>query len=749
MIVKLLIFFILSINSFLLISNTCIADEQLTLRIGIHYNPPIIFQNDHKIKGLYADLLRYIAVKENWKLEFIVDSFEQNLQKLSNNEIDVIAGIPDLQKYDNSFIFSEEDITIMWANVYVHRNTHIEKILDLKNKKIAVLKHDKNTFQNSCIDLRINCKLIITDNYETILNLIETKKVDAGIINNLYANKYKKNLIVKATSIMLNPSNLLFAISDEKYKYILGIIDSYLNFWQRNKNIYFYEMRNKWLQPEALINDKHDNEIEVPLSEIKVIFIYILLAFITSLTWLIILRVNLNKYKKKFYKEKKDLLKREKLYRNIVENIPYGIQEMDIHGRILFTNIADHQIRRYNHGELFGKSIIDMVNSKAEQKALRNCLAMWVKKQPTPTPYYIDVKRKDNKIANIKVDWDYKKNVEGKVIGFFSVITDVTKNKNINNKFYNYHIDLQDLAKKHTVELIDAYNDLLITATIVDNMSEAIMVINHNGHLETINPAFTVITGYDRESILGKSFINLGSKQQSKAFYNKMWKILTEKGCWAGEVKNKHKNGNNYIGWLSISIVKNTGKDKRYVALLSDISKRKNYERQIWHKANYDDLTNLPNRNYFKTHFKRAISQVIDTRNQLVLMFIDLDKFKCVNDSFGHNAGDELLKIVAKRLNSCVSKNDIVARMGGDEFTIILSNIRNNVIEIAKNIAEQVLKTMQKPFKLSMTTVNISASIGIVICPDNGNDMITLLKNADIAMYNAKDDGRNNYCFFE
>ncbi len=183
---------------------------------------------------------------------------------------------------------------------------------------------------------------------------------------------------------------------------------------------------------------------------------------------------------------------------------------------------------------------------------------------------------------------------------------------------------------------------------------------------------------------------------------------------------------------------------KQYVALFTDISRLKKAEQQIWRQAHYDTLTNLPNRNLF---YQRLSQTVENKKQRAAVMFIDLDRFKQVNDTLGHDAGDELLKKVSTRLQKCLSKDDMVARMGGDEFTVIMTKAQD--IKHIEKVAQNILKVLATPFKLTAQTVNISGSVGIAIFPDQGDNMIALLKHADIAMYQAKEGGRDGFRIFQ
>lgn len=289
--------------------------------------------------------------------------------------------------------------------------------------------------------------------------------------------------------------------------------------------------------------------------------------------------------------------------------------------------------------------------------------------------------------------------------------------------------------------------DLELAATIFQASSEAMLVTDADNLIITVNPAFTLLTGYTIDEVIGKNPKLLRSGKQPETFYKEMWHKLNVTGHWDGEVWNVRKNGELYAEWLSINILYNDNGSKRlHVAIFSDITEKKQADEMIWECANYDQLTLLPNRRLFRDRMEQNIKLAHRNKKSFALMFIDLDRFKDVNDTLGHDMGDKLLKEVATRINQCVRDMDTVARIGGDEFTVILSQCADPVY--AGNVAGSIIRQLTTPFVIDGNTMNLSASIGITRYPNDGESADQLLKNADIAMYTAKNRGRANYCHF-
>ena len=290
-------------------------------------------------------------------------------------------------------------------------------------------------------------------------------------------------------------------------------------------------------------------------------------------------------------------------------------------------------------------------------------------------------------------------------------------------------------------------NQLLQSAKVFENLIEGIIITDNQTHIIAVNPAFTKITGFEREEVLGKSTKILQSGEHDEAFYQRMWEALDRSGEWQGEIWNKHKNGEIYPELLSISTIDDSeGQVVNYIAVFSDISKIKKTEEKLWFLAHHDPLTHLPNRLMLQERLEHVLEKIDREQSKVALLFIDLDRFKEINDSFGHPSGDLLLQTIAKRLSILMRREDTIARISGDEFVILIENVKQtqSLIQITKKILQEV----SRPIILEEHEVTITASIGIAMGPANGHDATTLLKNADTALYRAKASGRDNFEFF-
>lgn len=409
------------------------------------------------------------------------------------------------------------------------------------------------------------------------------------------------------------------------------------------------------------------------------------------------------------------------LYRKIYDMFDEGSIITDKTGAIISVNKAFTETTGYTYEEVRGQNP-NILNSGKHDPSFY--IDMWV--QIHTDGYWegeIWNRRKNGEIYPEWLKISSVKNDQGEVTHYIGVFSDITTRKK------------------------DAEN-LRLFARVFDSSSEGIMITDTGGNIVSVNPSFTRTTGYTKEEVLGKKPNILQSGRQSAEFYIDMWTSIHATGAWEGEIWNRRKNGEVYPEWLSIYAVKNEhGQITNYVGVFTDITERKQTEEHLKYLALYDTLTGLPNR----LHFNEKLSEAIKAAEQsdrffiVAVIFLDLDRFKLINDTLGHTVGDRVLKQVAQRLQGCVDENDLVARLAGDEFTIMLTDIRHRfeVIEVL----EKITRKISEPFILQGQEYFISLSMGISLYPDHGISPEELIKNADSAMYLAKESG-NGYQFY-
>ncbi|OPH55024.1 hypothetical protein BC351_30370 [Paenibacillus ferrarius] len=397
-------------------------------------------------------------------------------------------------------------------------------------------------------------------------------------------------------------------------------------------------------------------------------------------------------------------------YDRIFHDSQEAIMITDCHSRIVSVNPAFKSITGYDESEVIGQTPSMLKSHYQDPEFYVN---MWASIHKDGTwRGEIWNRRKNGEIYPEWLSISSVKDDNGILINYVGMFSDITLRKNTISK-------------------------LQLHAQVFSNASDGIMITDKQLKILSVNQAFTTMTGYTEREAAGHTPRLLHSGLQNQYFYIKMWERIHTTGFWEGEIWNKRKNGELYPEWLSITTMRDDkGTITNYIGMFTDITERKLTEEHLKYLAHYDKLTDLPNRTLLSELVNEAITRTLERKRKLAVFFIDLDRFKMVNDSLGHNVGDKLLQQVAKRLSSVVRKDDIVSRLGGDEFIIVLQNLQEP--EEAILIANELISSIKRPFSVDDNELYINASIGICLYPKHGEDFETLLKHADLAMYQAK-----------
>jgi diguanylate cyclase (GGDEF)-like protein/PAS domain S-box-containing protein len=326
---------------------------------------------------------------------------------------------------------------------------------------------------------------------------------------------------------------------------------------------------------------------------------------------------------------------------------------------------------------------------------------------------------------------------EGRPLFFVGMVFDISARKQTEHLLEESRRRVEATAER-----------LRLFAKVFENSGEAILITDPQARILEVNQAFTRLTGYTPEEVRGKNPRLLSSGRESPQFFVEMWRRLGEEGSWQGEIWDRRKDGEVYPKWLNVSALRNEGGEiTHYIGSFIDISQIKNAEASIRFLAHHDPLTGLPNRFTLQARLGQTLADARRFGHGVAVLFLDLDRFKTINDSLGHQVGDQLLIEVARRLGQAVRETDAVARLGGDEFVIVLPHI-SHPIDVVK-VARTLVHTVSQPVRLGELLLHTSPSIGVSLFPGDGEDGETLLKNADTAMYHAKAQGRATYQFFK
>lgn len=309
---------------------------------------------------------------------------------------------------------------------------------------------------------------------------------------------------------------------------------------------------------------------------------------------------------------------------------------------------------------------------------------------------------------------------------------------------HEYLAQLNSALCERDEALIRSRKDLHLARQVIEATLDGVMIIDEAARIEYVNPAFTRLTGYEPGEVIGHNPRLLSSGRQTPEFYAKMWRDLVEIGHWQGEIWNRRKDGSIFAEWLTINSIRgDDGRISKFAAIFSDITEKKRKEELVQNLAYYDALTQLPNRRRLTEQLRQAMANAHRHGGRLALMFLDLDLFKRINDTLGHDVGDAVLIEVAGRLVRCLREGDMVARLGGDEFVVLMPELKDDAD--AARLASRIIVSVRAPFHVGERELSVSTSVGIAVYPEDGDDVEVLLKSADSAMYQAKQLGRNTY----
>ncbi|WKJ91191.1 CHASE domain-containing protein [Methylomonas montana] len=408
----------------------------------------------------------------------------------------------------------------------------------------------------------------------------------------------------------------------------------------------------------------------------------------------------------------------ERRFRRLFENTPVAYLALDQHGYILGFNPQLCTLLGYTTDELQGKKLFEFMAAEARQEfELKLQMLNHYGVMETELPLL----RKSGHTLTVILDGRLQKNKSGQAV-VHCILTNITERKKAENK-------------------------LQLAARVFGEAHEGITISDATGIIIDANPTFCAITGYPRDEVIGQSHRILKSGRHDNAFYQKLWQSLLTEGHWQGEIWNRKKSGELHVLSVTISAMRNqNGEIINFVGLFSDITQAKLQQQQLEKMAHHDPLTELPNRILFTDRFHQALVHCKRDKTLLGVVYMDLDGFKQVNDSLGHEAGDQLLIEVATRIKASLREEDTVSRLGGDEFALLLSGIESR--EHCEQVLQRIHQAIVQPYEIDGQVVTIGVSSGVTLYPQDLSDGDSLLRHADQSMYQAKQHGRNRFEFF-
>ncbi len=684
--------------------------QNKTLVVGSEqdYPPFATGMTDETAGGFTVDLWKAVAAEAGLNYTIRVLPFHQLLQEFQAGRIDVLINLAQSDERHHFADFTVPHVIVHGAIFVRKGEVGVRTEDDLAGKSIIVLNAD--LAHDYAIAKGWGKQLVLVDTAAEGLRLLASGKHDAMLLSKLAGMQTLQTQglsNIEPLKIKAGFSQKFSFAVHEGASELLGKINEGLALKKSDGT--YAKLYDKWF---GLYETR-----EVGLSD--------LLKYIIPLIGLFITIAGYYYYQRRIERKQSEaaLIDSRNLLMTIIDNAPIRVfwKDRDLH--YLGCNTAfskDGGLSCWQ--EVIGKDDYQMIWAaqadlyRADDRAVIDTgIAKLSYEEPQTTP--------DGKTIWLRTSKVPLRNQQGEIFGILGIYDDVTENRKL--------------------EML-----LRTLSTAIEQSPVSIVIADTKANIEYVNPRFSEVTGYAADEVIGKNPRILQSGLTPKETYEELWDKLTNGQSWNGELFNKRKNGEVYWEEAHIAPVRHSsGRVTHFVAAKVDISQRKKMEEQILHLAHHDSLTKLPNRSLFTDRLQQALAIAKRDQSSLALMFIDLDKFKPVNDLLGHDIGDQLLIEVAQRIHACLRESDTVARIGGDEFVVLLPLI---VIEQdAFGVAEKIHRSLNESFEVQGHILSISSSIGVVIYPTHGDNEIQLMKNADTAMYFAKAAGRDNVKIFQ
>ncbi len=683
-------------------------EQHPTIRVGIDrdFAPYEWIDGDGNYVGLAAEYLKLLESELGVRFEIIADKpWHEMIAMAKNGELDMLSCLNMNQERDEYLNFTLPYVSNPIVIVNANRYGYIGSLDNLKGKTIAV---ERGYFTHELLKKDYPEITILTaGSTHDALKMVSTGEADAYIGDAAYAN-----FAIKEHDLL----NLQFAgQTDHDTAYRIGVVEnrtelfSIINKALNNlSKAQRQEIEDRWMGLNLTSGISEET--------IRQLLLVLLLVLLPVVYWVFRLR-----------QSKAALEKSESHLRTIIDASPIPHAIVDAEDRVTYLNQA----------------FIDTYGYRLND--IPTMAAWWPKAYPDPVyrkqmmqrwTLYLD--RKHAGMTNLEA-------LEAEIYcqdgRFRHVLGSATIVSHGNSR--SLIVILYDISDRKRVE-----ERLKMSGRVFNQAHEGILITDADGQIVDVNPAFSEITGYTREEVLGENPSILRSDRHSRLFYQEMWNSLHDHGLWQGEVWNRKKNGELYAELLTISaLIDEHGDTVNYLGLFSDITQSKEQQQALEMMAHYDMLTQLPNRSLFADRFKQAIAHSNRHHSLLAVVFLDLDGFKPVNDRYGHDTGDQLLIEVAQRIKASIRQDDTASRLGGDEFVLLLNDISS--VEHCERLIKRIRHAIELPYLLDGDTISLSASLGITLYPLDQADADTLLRHADQAMYQAKLAGRGRHHFFD
>ena len=681
------------------------AQTPAPLRVGVYANAPKVFMNeDDQPAGILVELLREMASAERWTLEFVPCEWPGCLDLLAAGRIDLLPDVAWSEGRSRAFSFHRIPALHSWSQIYAPPGSAIRSLPALKGKRVAVLAGSVQA-QNLPAVLApydASVTLLPVSSLERAFAMAARGEADAVAANHFFGDLQAARHGLDATAVVFNPARLYYAATPGRHQEVLDAIDRHLAAWRADPDSVYFATLRRWQAADA-------TQAAPPrLWWALAVAVGLLLSSLALASWL----------RSQVAVRTRELRENEEKLNTILDSVDSLIYIKDIQSRYQYVNGAMCRMLERPAAAIVGQVDEVLFGPALARQSRESDRAVLVGHQRHVVEEHLG--EKTYLTTKIPLARD------GELYGLCGITTDITPNK-------------------------QAEESLRIAATVFQS-GEGMCVLSPEATMIEANEAWGALVGCPAAELPGTPFPPFSLEQDGDDYRERMWATVRREHTWQGEVWTRRRNGQPYPAWLTVSAVRDAdGVLTNFVCTQSDISARKQADEKIVQLAYYDSLTGLPNRRLLYERLHHCIGQHGRNRRVGGLLFLDMDNFKDLNDSRGHVVGDHLLQQVAARLLLCARESDTVARLGGDEFVILLEALGASEEEArrhAEAVGHKILASLREPFEVGGAVHHASCSIGVTLCTGHEQQLDDLMRRGDLAMYEAKRQGRNTLRFF-
>ncbi|MCU7921940.1 MAG: EAL domain-containing protein [Candidatus Thiodiazotropha sp. (ex Dulcina madagascariensis)] len=700
------LFILLWLTACLFCAPSLAGDPPVNSASELDYPPFSIVLDDGAASGLSVELMREALKAMGREVTFEVRPWSEIKQDLARGRLEALPLVGRTPEREALFDFTVPYISLFGA-VFVRANENdINRVEDLLDRRVGVLRGDNA--EEFMRREKISNRLIASSSYEEALQALSKGELDAVVAQRLVGLNLIHKLKIDNLKTAIAPlkglrQDFSFAVT-EGNKELLSQLNEGLSIVIADGT--YDRLRSKWL-------GAFDWEAE------RNRHFWMMVTSTSACLSLILLGL----YLRQFWLAHQNLKASEQRYHSVVDNIKEVIFQVDGQGQLSFLNPAWCEITGFPVEESLDTPFLDFVHPD-DRQGIAGLFGAQTQHKRSDSQYEIRCLHKEKDFRLVEIYARPTLDRADTVVGISGTLIDITDRKQAEEKLH-------------------------LAANVFTHAREGITITDAEGTIIEVNEAFTQVTGYSREEVLGRNPRILKSDRHDAVFYAALWRNLIEKGHWNGEIWNRRKNGEVYAELLTISAVRDSqGETQHYVALFSDISTQKAQQQQLEHIAHYDALTGLPNRVLLADRLNQAMHLTQRRGHRLAVAYLDLDGFKAINDSYGHEVGDQLLITIATRMGLSLRESDTVARLGGDEFVAVLVDVADDQDRMP--LLHRLLASSAQPIQIGSLELQISASLGVTFYPQaDAVDADQLLRQADQAMYQAKLAGKNRIHVFD